>query len=319
MTLLEREPLEEIKNQIEQIAKSHNIRVGLAAIDLNSGEEIMLNSDVKFPMASTYKVPIAAYALHLADIGELSLDDMFPVYQMDYVTSSPLAEAFPHAGVEISLLNLIEPTIIYSDNTATDVLLRAVGGPEAVTTWLRSLGIEDMNVNRLTADIIREYVRMPKPEDPTISPADYFNSMDIDNNPPSQAENDANYKVFLDDPRDQATPRAMAILLYKIFQDQVVSSEKAALLKSIMSRCKTGENRLPGDMPDAALPVAHKTGTIGASINDVGLLKLTGQKNDLITVIFTQGKASWAPEDWLPAEKNIAEIARALHDFFSRV
>ena len=74
------------------------------------------------------------------------------------MVSSPMSEAYPHEGISLSLLNLIEPMLIYSDNTATDVVLRTIGGGEALTAWLVSEGISGLRVDRNTADLIRDYV-----------------------------------------------------------------------------------------------------------------------------------------------------------------
>ena len=95
-----------------------------------------------FRMASAYKVAIAAKVMDLVDKGELSLDQMVDVPQDMYVAGVvAIAERFPYPGVQFSLANLIYPMITESDNTATDVCMKLVGGPAAVTENLRRLGI----------------------------------------------------------------------------------------------------------------------------------------------------------------------------------
>ena len=78
-----------------------------------------------------------------------------------------------------------------------------------------------------------------------------------------------------------------------------------------MSRCKTGENRLKGFLPEKTY-VAHKTGTIGSTTNDVGIIKLPNDKGHVIVVAFIKDSEIEMPE----REKAIAHAARAVHDYF---
>jgi beta-lactamase class A len=126
-------------------------RVGVHALHLPTGRTIGLNDARPFPMASTYKVAIAAAYLDGVENGRLSLDRMFTVEEAHRVRSDGIAALLPHPGVALSAANLIELAIAISDNTASDLLLEAVGGPRVVTSWLRSNGISEMRIDRDTA------------------------------------------------------------------------------------------------------------------------------------------------------------------------
>src|SRR5215218_7211147 len=94
--------------------------VGVAALDLKSGELVSVNGDRPFPMASTVKVAIAANYLAHVEHGNRSLDDTINGR---------------------SAARLMEAMLIHSDNGATDLLLRDLGGPSTVQAWLSQNGI----------------------------------------------------------------------------------------------------------------------------------------------------------------------------------
>ena len=83
------------------------------------------------------------------------------------------------------------------------------------------------------------------------------------------------------------------------------------LLLDILSRCKTGEARLRGLLP-AGTPVAHKTGTIGGTTNDVGIVTLPEQAGRVVVAAFVKASDKDVPV----RERAIAEVARAVHDYF---
>ena len=74
--------------EIERHARAHGVSVGVSALHLPSGRRVQVNADEKFPLASTYKVPMAAYALHLVGEGELALDQLIEVRSDDLGGSS---------------------------------------------------------------------------------------------------------------------------------------------------------------------------------------------------------------------------------------
>ena len=78
-----------------------------------------------------------------------------------------------------------------------------------------------------------------------------------------------------------------------------------------MERCESGERRLKGKLPEGTA-VAHKTGTIGRTTNDVGIVTLPDGAGHVIVVAFVKESELDVPE----REDAIAEVARAAHDYF---
>ncbi len=294
--------------ELRRHAEAAGVTLGVSALHLESGRRVQLASDQRFPLASTYKVPMAAYALHLVESGTLSLEALIEVRAEDKVVSSSITRLFPHDGIQLSLLNLMEATLIQSDNTATDVLLRVIGGGEAVTAWLQAQGIEGIRVDRSTADLIRDYMGMPREPG---SMADQYAAATFDDL--TDEDWSAFYTALLEDPRDQGTPDAMVELLGGLWQDAYLAANHGETLRAIMGRCLTGSQRLSGRMPTQQLPLAHKTGTLGGTVNDVGVIELPDGRGTVVLAVFARGTSTFDVE---VGEQAIAEAARTLYDYF---
>ncbi len=302
-----------LAQEIQRIAASVDATVGVALHHLESGSTVSVNGNQSFPLASTYKIPMAATGLHQADQGQLDLAQMIDIQPGDRVVSSVITHSLPHPGVSLSLTNLMDLMLRESDNTATDVFLRAVGGPGAVTQWLRSVDITELRVDRSTANLLLQFAGLPQPAAGQ-SYMDQWAALDGD--PRLQvyftdADTDA-YRAFAADPQDQGTPNAMTGLLARLWQGDLLSPSSTQLLKDIMARCETGPERIPGQLPEGT-PVAHKTGTIAGTANDAGVITLPGDQGHLVITVFIKDGFG-AREDH---ERVIADIARVAYDFFA--
>jgi len=260
-------------------------------------------------MASTFKVPIAVQLLTRIDKSEVKLDQMIEIKQSDlHPGSGTLSDLFNKGGLALSVRNLMELMLLISDNSATDVLLRTAGGPEAVTARMRALGIEGINVDRSAARLISDWVGVMN-----LPPEDQWTPelFDLKFAALKPEERKAASKKFDSDARDTSTPDAMAALLEKIYQREILKPASSELLLNIMYRCRTGEARLRGLLPGGT-EIAHKTGTIGGSTNDVGIITLPDNAGHVAIAAFVKSSEKEVPA----RERVIAEIARAIHDFF---
>ncbi len=278
---------------VETITANLSGRTGFAAQIAGGDTIIGLNADDTFPMASAYKMAIVGKVLAMVDEGVLRLDQMVDVPPESYVPSSVVAANFRHPGVALSVANLIDVTIVQSDNTAADTLMALAGGPAAVTDWLRKIGIEGMRVDRTTAEIGSDIQAIMEAEgshgDPS-SPA---------------------VPAFDADPRDQATPNQMLHLLILLTEGKVLKPDTRDFLLGAMERTVTGPERIRGLLPTGT-QVAHKTGTAGGIANDVGFVTLPDGRRFAVA-IFTMGSTT-PPTD---RDRAVAETARVLYDFFA--
>jgi beta-lactamase class A len=127
--------LSAVEQQLNALVASKSADVGIAALDLNTGESVSIKGDVPFPMASTVKVAIAALYLSQVDHGRKTLDDT--------ISGQPVRK-------------LMARMLIHSDNRAADILFKDVGGPHAVHQWLVANGIRGVRVDRTIAQLLND-------------------------------------------------------------------------------------------------------------------------------------------------------------------
>ncbi|MCW5967502.1 MAG: class A beta-lactamase [Blastocatellales bacterium] len=298
-----------LEREIERLSRVAGGAVGVAALHLESGRRVALNGADRFPMASTFKVPVAVELLRRVDAGEIRLDQMIEIKPGDlHPGSGTLTDLFNKPGLALSVRNLLELMMLISDNSATDVCLRLAGGSAAVTSRMRALGISGISVDRSTLQLIADWIGIENlPVEAEMHPG-VFGLLAAGVSPEARA---AAGKRFDADPRDTSTPEGMTALLEMIFRKTTLKPESADLLMDIMRRCRTGEARLKGLLP-AGTVVAHKTGTIGGSANDVGIITLPDGAGHVAVSVFVKS----SDRDVAQRERAIAEIARAVHDYF---
>lgn len=290
----------QLRDRLAQIAGSvpEGGRVGIAAIHLESGARVGVHAGEPFPMASTYKVAIAATFLHQVELGRASLDAPVPMELVRRNDSDGDADRLPAWGLPLDARNLIEIMLRRSDNSATDAMLELVGGPGAVSEWLRAIGIPDQRVDRGVAQMILDSDGTPVPAGLTAPQALKRQGW----SPPSPVN-----PSFDADPRDSSTADAMALLLARVARGQLLNGAHTYFLVNVMARCQTGRRRVAALLPPGT-PWAHKTGTLAGIANDVGILRLPDGQH-VALAIFVRGI-----QDPRQRDAVVAEVGRTLHD-----
>ncbi|MGE5579201.1 MAG: serine hydrolase [Bacillota bacterium] len=124
--------------------------------DLDGKGTIRLDPDSPFTAASVIKVPIMMTAFREARAGRVRLDDAIILRKEDKVGGSGVLHEF-HTGLCLTLLDAIHMMIVVSDNTATNLVIDAVG-LETVNEYMKEVGCTG---SRLEAPLMR-----PKPNGP---------------------------------------------------------------------------------------------------------------------------------------------------------
>ena len=228
-------------------------------------------------MQSVYKLPIAMAVLRQVDRGVLRLDAEIRVDQSEYVpksSHSPLRDAHPN-GTTVTLRELLRLAVSESDGSASDVLLRLLGGSQAVMVFLRDIGIHDIQVQ--------------------------------DTEKRMAEDNTVQY-------RNWATPEGAVTVLRDLLESSALSPGSRDLLLELMTETTTFPTRIKGLLP-AIAAVAHKTGSSGtrngltAATNDIGIVTLPDGRHIAIAVFVSDSKAGNATRD-----RVIAKIARRAWD-----
>jgi beta-lactamase class A len=207
---------------LKAIHKRIGGRMGVHILDSQSGKRIAYDDDARYSMASTFKLMLAAALLWQVDRGAFSLKHELLVDRNDLLGNSPVLEPKIAAGAtSMAVGELCRASVTFSDNAATNVLLKGIGGPQALTTFMRSIGDEVTRLDRM------------EPELNANSPGDE---------------------------RDTTTPRAMADSMLRIFTQDVLSLGSRAQLIDWMTASRTGATRVRAGLPKS-WQSGDKTGT----------------------------------------------------------
>lgn len=295
-----------LQQRLAAIAASYPGKVGVFVRNVETGEETGLNVGDQFPMASTYKVAIMTEVFRQAEAGRFSLTDRVTLKESDRALGSGLF-SYMTPGLSPTIHDLLLLMITVSDNEATDLLLKRVGAKN-VTDTLRQLGIEDMRVDRTTEELINSWLSAAKPALRGITGSELMAHPErvgeISRDETEQAD-----RVFANDPRDHCSPKAMAELLTKIVRNQAASEKSSKDMLTIMAEQQL-RTRMHRYLENVA--IASKSGTIGYTVNDVGVL--TSGKNHIVFSAFTLKSSEAVSSE--QAEELIGRLARATYNYF---
>ena len=276
-----------LSGEFVKIAEDVKGKVGALAVVLETGESAGLNADHRFPMQSVYKLPICMAVMDQVRLGNLDLEERIGVTKEDMVRpgfASELRDKNPEGG-EFTIRELLRLSIVESDGTASDVLLRLAGGPGQVQSYLTSIGVKDLAVVNSEKEISKDW--------------------------------DTQYQNW-------GTPAASVELLRWLYlhsrstERGPDADESRSILLSFMAASVPGAKRLKGALPEGTY-VAHKTGTggtqdrIASATNDMGIIDMPNGKHLLVAVFISDSST-----DLNTREKVIARIARAAFDRWSR-
>ena len=274
------QPLDTLRQRIQSIIATKKADVGVAIRSIDGPDTLTINGSSRYPMQSVFKLHIALAVLDRVDRNELQLNQKVRITPTDLLpnTWSPIRDRYPSGNVALPLADILQYTVAWSDNNGCDILLRLIGGPSAVNSYVHSKGITDVAIAA------------------------------------NEEQMHASWNVQFD---NWTTPGAAADLLVKLYNGIVVSDTSFAFIRRVMEDTVTGEKRIKGGVP-AGTVVAHKTGTSGtnekgiaAATNDIGVVQLPNGKRYAIAVLVAN-----STENSETNEQIIAEISRAAWEYF---
>ena len=291
---------------LERFVEPTGARLGFALHHLESGERISVRGDERFPMASVYKLPIAVEVLARVDGGTLALDRTVRLTPADLrlgLGNDEVADLVGETGHDFTVGELLERTLVDSDNASSDALLGLVGA-EAVTRRMAALGCDGIRVDRPEVELLLDFIGAS-----TASPVGGWTLDRLRERYRSADEPQRRRALisFMEDPRDTATPDAMVNLLTAV--------KSNARLVGRMKRCTTGRRRLRAQLP-ADMEVADRTGTsdttagITAATNNVAIFYLPNGAGTVAVAAFLK-MATGGRE---ACETALARIGRAVFE-----
>jgi beta-lactamase class A len=266
-----------IKDSVKAAARPAHGKVGVSARVIETSKSFEFHGGQHFPMQSVYKLPIAIAVLHRVESGNLKLDQIVHVEPEQLIPPaghSPLRDKHPKGG-DFTLEDLLKRSIVDSDGSASDAVMRLLGGPREVRRYMKQAEIKQIHVEHTEMQL-------------------------IDNN------------HFQYD--DWAKPDGMIDLLARLQTGKLLNEANTSRLLGWMKETATGTDRIRAKLPKGT-EVADKTGTSGINdgiapaTNDVGLVTLPNGQHMAISIFISDAKG-----DTKTRNAAIAGIAQELWD-----
>tara|TARA_R110001599_G_scaffold171353_1_gene362032 strand:- start:14694 stop:15617 length:924 start_codon:yes stop_codon:yes gene_type:complete len=251
-------PANDLTNALAKLETAADGRIGLSVINTASGQRISYRAEERFPICSTFKTMAVAAILAKSMSDPALMGKRLPLNRKDIFKSgyAPITERHVDSGMTVN--ELCAATMQYSDNAAVNRLMKELGGPAAVTNYVRSLGDKAFRLDRW------------EPELNTAMPGDA---------------------------RDTSTPAAMAQTLQKLTLGNALAAPQRAQLIAWLQGNTTGARRIRAGVPKDWL-VGDKTGTGAyGTTNDIGILWPTTGAPIVVAIFFTQHQEKAASRD----------------------
>ena len=274
-------PLQRVKTSIERTTRSVNATWGIYVKSLETSEEIAIDADRQMETMSTIKIPLMVEVLEQIKAGKFALTDKYTFVQADSQPGTGTIQRLD-PGAVMTVKDLITMMIIVSDNTATEVLYRMVGGPEAVNRRMDALGLKNTRAMNVPSRWFPSLRSAPSTE---------------------QFYREGKYPFGL------TTPREMGRLLELMERGTLVDKNASDLMLRIM-RGQLYRTRIPRYVSGYTIP--HKTGDFLPYVgDDVGVLEAPGRT--IVISVFT-GNHFGSGE---ALENAIGLVAKEVADYFS--
>ena len=274
-------PLQRLQASIERTTRGVNATWGIYVKSLESGEEIAIDADRQMETMSTIKIPLMIEAFEQIKAGRFTLTDKYTFAAADSQPGTGTIQRLD-PGAVMTVKDLITMMIIVSDNTATEVLYRMVGGPDAVNVRMQAMGLQKTRAMNVPSKWFPQLRAAPTTE---------------------QFYRDGKYPFGL------STPREMGRLLEMMERGTLVDKPSSELMLRIM-RAQLYRTRIPRYLTGYTIP--HKTGDFLPYVgDDVGMLEAPGRT--IVVSIFT-GNHFGSGE---ALENAIGLVAKEIGDYFA--
>lgn len=280
------EPSPKLEERVALLAKAHKGKVAVAVKHLTTGEEFYLNADEVMPTASLIKLPVMVEAYWQAEEGKAKLDTTLTLKKDDKVPGSGILTGHFSDGATFPLRDAVRLMIVFSDNTATNLVLDRIGIP-STNARMASLGLKETRVN---AKVFRADTRIDQ-------------------------ERGKKYGL------GSTTAREMVKLLELIDAGKMVTPAACKEMLGHLKACDDKE-KMTRLLPPGTV-VAHKTGSVNASKTDAGIIyvpdpadKKKTQPVAVCVLTDENDDKRWVPDN--AGQVTIARIAKEVYDHFAR-
>ncbi|MCU5096667.1 class A beta-lactamase [Bacillus wiedmannii] len=247
------------RHSFVKLEKEYDAKLGIYALDTDTNQTVTYRSDERFAYASTHKALAVGALLQKKSIEDL--DQKIKYTSKDLVNYNPITEKY--VGTGMTLKELADASIRYSDNTAQNLILKQLGGPSEFKKSLREIG---------------DSVTNPKRFEPELN------------------------EVQPGDTRDTSTSMALATSLQTYALSDILPTEKRNFLIDLMKRNTTGDNLIRAGVPEE-WEVADKTGSGAyGTRNDIAIIWPPNKKPIVLAILSNHAKEDAKYDDKLIAD-----------------
>ncbi len=275
--------IDALKDKIQKVFANKKATVAVAMQGMHSKDSLSINGDKRLPMQSVYKYHLALAILDQVDRGNLALEQLISIdkQRVDAYKHlwSPLRKKYPNGAI-ISLSEILKNTVAWSDNLGCDLLFEIIGGPNALQSYLKKIGIADIAIVHTEMEMQAKWER--------------------------QFEN-------------WTTAKAANNVLHLFYEnnEKMLSAKSRDFLLHVLVGTKTGKKSIRGLLPKETV-VAHKTGHSGknkkgvtGAVNDIGIVFLPDNSYFYLSILVSDSLESDQTN-----QRMIAEIAKLSWDYF---
>jgi beta-lactamase class A len=281
----------DLKYSIERIAKGVNADWGIYAKFVESGEEIAINADLRMDTMSVIKIPLLLTLFLEQESGHVDFDERLTLLTEHKRFGTGVLKVLDN-GLQLSLRDAAVLMIIQSDNTGTDIIFDAVGGPGNVTRAMQELGLNSIEASGWAFDWFRALSMTMDPSYADLSPEDLFEKGYPSLTPQEIYAARESFHFEGNHPFGLSSARDMGRLLEMIWYSKCASHESCNGIQRIL-RLQQFRTRIPKYL--FAASVAHKTGDFEPFIaNDVGVIEPFGRSPVIVCFFSAHHRGIWA-------------------------
>lgn len=269
---------EELADVVQPLIDAHKGDVAVKIKDLATGETFEYHADKTMPTASLIKFPLMIASFQEFEEGNVTPDAMVELDEKDKVPGSGVLTSHFSGGAQMPLRDAIRLMIVYSDNTATNLVARKVG-LDKTAKLMEKLGYPETKLHSYT-----------------------FNR-------PSSLFPERSVKYGL----GSTTPDDMVSLLEKLWKKELVSKDASEKMLTNLYAC-ADKSTFPRYLPDVKF--AHKTGATELIRTDAGLMELP-QGGPIAMCVMTNENEdqSWSPTN--EGDVLCSKIAQAVYRYYT--
>jgi len=267
-----------LEAKLTPLIKAHQGDAAIAVKHLDTGATFFHNADTPMPTASLIKFAVMVEVYQQVHEGKLKLTDPVTLKKEDKVPGSGILTEHFSDGLTLPLKDAVRLMIVFSDNTATNLVLDKIG-LDATAKRMEALGFPNTKIHSKVFK--RETSVFP--------------------------ERSKEFGL------GSTTAKEMLGLLEKLHKGELVSADASKEMLAHLKKCDD-KDKLTKLLPPGTV-VAHKTGSVSDARTDAGIIYTKSGPVAVVVLTAKNKDTSWTPEN--AGNVLCARVGRAVYDVYA--